>query len=231
MPRARLADEAMDAILNRIVDDTWPPGCALPPETELAAILQVSRPTMREAVRALGERGVLRVVHGRGTYVADVASWTDLPTMIDVLARTTPPRQLGEHLTQLRRMIEVGAAGLAASHRTKEDIEHLTHVLTDYDDASQAGDIDAIVQRDLDFHRQILVASGNPLLAPVMSALDHAARRSRRITSEQSEVRARARGHHRAILKAISDGDPTRAKDAMRAHMTQTAEDLARFTD
>ena len=60
MPRARLADEAMDAILNRIVDDTWPPGCALPPETELAAILQVSRPTMREAVRALGERGAAR---------------------------------------------------------------------------------------------------------------------------------------------------------------------------
>ena len=231
MPRARLADEAMDAILNRIVDGTWRPGCALPPEPELAAILRVSRPTMREAVRALGERGVLRVVHGRGTYVEDIAAWTDLPTMIDGLARTTPPRQLGEYLTQLRRMIEVGAAGLAASHCTREDVEQLTRCLADYDHASEAGDLDTIVQRDLDFHRQILVASGNPLLAPVMSALDHAARRSRRITSEQREVRERARSHHRAILAAISDGDPTRAKNAMRAHMTQTAEDLARFAD
>ena len=231
MTRARLADEAVDAILDRIVDGTWAPGSALPPETELAAILTVSRPTMREAVRALGERGVLRVVHGRGTYVAEMASWTDLPTIIDVLARTTPPRQLGEQLTQLRRMIEVGAAGLAAVQRSDDDLDRLARCLDEYDEAARAGDIDAIVQRDLDFHRQILVASGNPLLAPVMSALDHAARRSRRITSEQSEVRERARTHHRAILTAISDGDATRAKEAMRAHMTQTAEDLARFAD
>lgn len=231
MPRARLADAAMEAILDKIVDGTWAPGDALPPEIELAAMLEVSRPTMREAVRALGERGVLRVVHGRGTYVAEMALWTDLPTMIDVLARTTPPRELGEHLTQLRRMIEVGAAGLAAAHRTQEDLARLEQCLDDYDKAADTGDIDVIVQRDLDFHRQILVASTNPLLAPVMAALEHAARRSRRITSEQPEVRRRARKHHRAILAAISDGDPARAKDAMRAHMTQTAKDLARFAD
>lgn len=229
MARARLADAAVDAILDKIVDGTWAPGDALPPETALAAMLDVSRPTMREAVRALGERGVLRVVHGRGTFVAETSEWTDLPTMIAVLSRTSSPSELGEQLTQLRRMIEVGAAGLAAAHRSDEDVVELTRLLDEYDVASEANDVGTIVERDLDFHRHILMASGNPFLAPIMAALNHAARPSRRITSEQPAVRRRATMHHRRILSAIADGDVRRAKEAMRAHMTQTAEDLGRF--
>lgn len=229
MARARLADAAVDAILDRIVDGTWAPGDALPAETELAAMLDVSRPTMREAVRALGERGVLRVVHGRGTFVAETSSWTDLPTMISVLSRTSYPSELGEQLTQLRRMIEVGAAGLAAERRSEEDVAELTRLLDEYDIASEAGDMDTIVERDLDFHHRVLVASGNPFLAPIMAALNQAARVSRRITSEQPAVRRRAAMHHRHVLSAIAAGDARRAKEAMRAHMTQTAEDLGRF--
>ena len=116
---------AVDDILSRIHSGEFGTGHSLPPEAELAALLDVSRHTMREAVRSLSTRGVLTVVHGRGTFVNPVRSWTDLPTMISALERTESPRQIGLQLIELRRMIEVGACGLAARNRTDEDLSAL----------------------------------------------------------------------------------------------------------
>lgn len=229
MARPRLADSAMESILDRIVDGTYPKGTALPPEAELAAQLDVSRPTMREAVRVLDERGVVQVVHGRGTFVNDMQEWRDLPTLIDVWNRTSSPRKMGEHLTVLRRMIEVGAAELAAEHRNADDVARMHEILDEYERASEAEDVDLVVELDLEFHHRILAASGNPFLAPIMLALNDAAKPSRRITLAQPEVRARAHPHHRRILAAIEAGDQEQAKLAMDAHMTQTYDDLSTF--
>lgn len=218
---------ALDAILSRIHSGEFPVGKALPPEAELATLLEVSRPTMREAVRSLSTRGVLRVVHGSGTFVNPVPSWTDLPTMIDALNRTESPRHIGLQLIELRRMIEVGACGLAARHRTEADIAELEGHLARYDEAEEAGDIDAVAHADLAFHTAILKASTNPFLPAVLLPLQDALSASRRYTSSDPQIRERASGHHRAILDAIGDGDEASAKDAMRAHMTQTRNDIA----
>lgn len=218
---------ALDAILSRIHSGEFPIGEALPPEAELATLLDVSRPTMREAVRSLSTRGVLRVIHGSGTFVNPVTNWTDLPTMIDALNRTASPRQIGLQLIELRRMIEVGACGLAARHRTERDIAELERNLTLYSEAEAAGDIDAIARADLAFHTAILKASTNPLLPAILLPLQDALSASRRHTSSDPQIRERASQHHRAILDAIADGDEPRAKDEMRAHMTQTRDDIA----
>lgn len=217
---------ALDAILSRIHSGEFPVGEALPPEADLAALLDVSRPTMREAVRSLSTRGVLSVIHGRGTFVNPVAKWTDLPTMIDALNRTESPRQIGLQLIELRRMVEVGACGLAARNRTAEDIAELDGFLTAYARAEDRGDIDAVAQADLSFHSAILTASANPLLPAVLLPLQAALTASRKHTSSDPQIRKRATGHHRAILDAIIAGDEMRAKDAMRAHMTQTRDDI-----
>ena len=229
MARRPLADEAIDAILDQIVDGTFAPGEALPSEQDLANLLGVSRPTMREAVRALTDRGILNVVHGRGTYVTEQREWRDLPTLINVVARTTSPRELGRQLTEVRRMIEVGACGLAAQHRTDEDLDALRTCLADYDRAAAREDIEEVVRLDLDFHECIIRATGNPFLAPVMHSLTDALQRSRRVTSAQVEVRERATRHHRDILRAIKVRDAEAAKNAMRAHMTQTRDDIVKF--
>lgn len=218
---------ALEAILSRIHSGEFPVGKALPPEAELATLLDVSRPTMREAVRSLSTRGVLRVIHGSGTFVNPVPSWTDLPTMIDALNRTESPRQIGLKLIELRRMIEVGACGLAAQHRTEADIAELEGHLALYSEAEAAGDIDAVAHSDLAFHTAILKASTNPLLPAILLPLRDALSASRRHTSSDPKIRERATGHHRAILDAIKDRDESRAKNAMRAHMTQTRDDIA----
>ena len=227
MSRRGLVDEAIQGILDRVVDGEFPAASALPPEADLAALLEVSRPTMREAVRSLSDRGVLRVVHGRGTFVAPREEWRDLPTLIGVLARTTPSRDLGLQLIQVRRMLEVGAAGLAAEHRSDDDVARMQALLDSYDSAASQEDVDEVAALDIAFHEAILAASGNPFLAAIMQPLAEALSASRRTTAAREDVRSRAQEHHRRIFQAISDGDPAAAKDAMRAHMTQTHDDIA----
>ncbi|WP_353082341.1 FadR/GntR family transcriptional regulator [Tessaracoccus lapidicaptus] len=225
MSRRGLVDEAIQGILERVVDGGFPAGSALPPEADLAALLEVSRPTMREAVRSLSDRGVLRVVHGRGTFVAPQTEWRDLPTLIGVLARTTPSRDLGLQLIQVRRMLEVGAAGLAAEHRTDDDVARMRDLLDRYDAAGS--DVDEVAALDIAFHEAILAASGNPFLAAIMQPLAEALAASRRTTAAREDVRSRAQEHHRRIADRIAAGDAPGAKDAMRAHMTQTHDDIA----
>ena len=227
MSRRGLVDEAIQGILDRVVDGGFPAGSALPPEADLAALLEVSRPTMREAVRSLSDRGVLRVVHGRGTFVAPREEWRDLPTLIGVLARTTPSRDLGLQLIQVRRMLEVGAAGLAAEHRSDDDLARMQSLLDRYDAAGERKDVDEVAALDIAFHEAILAASGNPFLAAIMQPLAEALSASRRTTAALVEVRSRAQEHHRRIAERIAAGDAAGAKDAMRAHMTQTHDDIA----
>lgn len=217
---------AVEQIIDRIATGEFQECDALPPEADLAEILGVSRLTMREAVRVLKDRGVLSVVHGRGTYVAPMSDWTDLATIVEVLGKTTEPRKLGQQLIEIRRMLEVGACGLAAENRTEDDLVAMSLHLEQFDLAESLGDIEGALVADIAFHNAIVEASGNPFLRSIMVALHSPLMRSRRETTSIREVRQRARGHHVAIYKAIAAGDAAAAKEAMRAHMTQTREDL-----
>lgn len=224
--RKDLVDATVDAVVDRILRGTYREGDALPGEVDLSQELAVSRLTVREAVKVLKERGVLDVVQGRGTFVADRSRWTDLPTLIVVSLAESSPREVGLRLVELRRMIEVGAAGLAARNRSDEDVEALASLIEEMDAAGDAGDIAANVEADLAFHRRVLLASRNPFIPVVMAPLERALHESRLVTASHPEVRERAQGHHRAILDAIRTRDEEAAKDAMRAHMTQTRLDL-----
>ena len=225
-----LVHNAVQLIVTAIADGRFAQGCARPREAELAEMFAVSRLTMREAVRILSDRGVLDVRRGRGTYVAPQEKWSDPATLIAVLASQTDQRTLGIQLIEVRRMIEVGATGLAATHRTSTDIEHLQHWLAAYSEASQQSDIDAALTADIAFHDAILTASHNPLIPVMMSSLASAVARSRRSTTELPDVRKRAAHHHRLIFEAIAAGDASAAKQAMRAHMTQTRNDILLVT-
>ncbi|WP_234305201.1 FadR/GntR family transcriptional regulator [Actinomyces sp. S6-Spd3] len=130
------------------------------------------------------------------------------------------------YLSEVRRMLEVGACGLAAERRVDADIEHLRQKLDEYDAASEQGDIEAATRADLEFHQAILSASKNPFLASIMTPLSTALHDSRLLTTSVPQIRKRARHHHFEILEAIEQSDAQRAKDAMRSHMTQTSSDI-----
>lgn len=224
MARTPRALAAVDTILDRIVSGEFSPGSPLPPEEPLAELLNVSRPTMREAVTILRARGVLDVRHGRGTFVNEFSAWTDMPTLMRALSHTMSARELGLRVVEVRRMLEVGSAGLAARNRSEEDVAHMRALLARFDKLAAAGDFEAVAQCDIDLHEAILTASGNPFIAPVLVPLGQALYRSRLDTTLDDAARERARTSHAAIVDAIEARDETAAKEAMRQHMTQTRE-------
>ena len=90
----------------------------------------------------------------------------------------------------------------------------------------ERGDVPGAAAADLNFHQQIQNASGNPFISALMQPLEVALERSRQATAADRRVAMRAQSHHLRIYQAIKNADATGAKEAMRAHMTQTAEDL-----
>lgn len=226
-----LVEQVVDDITKAIIDAEYQEGEALPPEGDLASRLNVSRLTAREAVRILKDRGILEVVQGRGTFVAPRAQWNDLSTLVACALHDSSPRDVGLRLTELRRMIEVGAAGLAARNRSEADLAALASHIAAMEAADETDDVSRHIEEDLAFHRRILLASANPFIPVVMSPLEKALHESRVVTASHPEVRKRAQNHHRTILDALRIRDEEAAKDAMRAHMTQTRLDLVQNTD
>lgn len=218
--------QCVESLLGEIVDGVFPAESSLPPEAELAVHLNVSRPTMREAVRTLSERGVLRVQHGRGTFVEPITNWTDARTIVRAVSKENTPQEIGLYLTEVRRMIEVGSAALAAQKATQLDLVAITKSIENYEEAHQQNDAEKAAEYDTEFHNRILQATGNPFVHAVLRPLTGPLEESRLGTSSIPEVRERALKHHRAILNALVDRDPEAAKSAMREHLSQTRDDV-----
>lgn len=222
-------EATVSQLLDAVVSGSVEVGEALPAETVLAQSLDVSRLTLREAVRILTDRGVLRPVHGRGTFVNPASQWTDLESMIALQSQTSNPRDIALDLVEIRRMIEVGASGLAAERHSDEDLDAMEKILAQYQSDHAADDVVATVRGDLAFHDRILQASGNPFLTTVFDPLRTALLAGRTETSAHHAVRVHAMAHHEVILEAIHDGDAEAARAAMSAHMDQTAHDITTY--
>lgn len=223
--------QCVESLLEEICDGVFPAESSLPPEAELAAHLDVSRPTMREAVRSLSERGVLKVQHGRGTFVQPMSNWTDAGTIVKAVSRERSPREVGVYLTEVRTMIEVGSAGLAAQKATELDLKRLTQAIKRYEEAHDADNAAEAARFDMEFHDLILQATGNPFAHAVLRSLGGPLEASRLGTSSIPEVRERALIHHRAILDALASRDPEAAQKAMLRHMKQTRGDVEKFLE
>ena len=117
----------VDHLVDAIARGDHPPGSRLPPEDKLSELAAVSRLTVREAIRVLRIKGVVRVEQGRGTFVNPTSRWAPLDPAL-LAARTASPGDAGDvarKLTEARRMVEIGAAELAAERRSIADLRAL----------------------------------------------------------------------------------------------------------
>ncbi|GAA2361807.1 FadR/GntR family transcriptional regulator [Saccharopolyspora halophila] len=191
-----LPDELAEQLLGAIIDGTYPPGTALPSEPELAELFSISRLTVREAIKALRVQNVVRIQRGLGTYVNTPDRWTSLEPLIRA---TTSRGPADSDLLDARRILQAGAAELAAVNRTGEDLARLRAHLQELRSAPDAA---AFSAADQAFHRAIMSASGNsylPLMFEPFAKID-ADRDARR---------------HEQVLAALEAGDPVRAREAM----------------
>jgi GntR family transcriptional regulator, transcriptional repressor for pyruvate dehydrogenase complex len=220
--RTTLADEIANRLLELIRAQELRPGDRLPPERTLAATMRVSRPVLREALRALAIMKVVDIRQGAGTFITSLepqqlVSHLDLVFSKDTVALA--------QVLEARRVVEVGNARLAATRATAPQLDELEAALGDLDRA--VDDADRFSDLDIAFHDSICAAAGNFLLGQFMSIIDTLAKVSRERTGASREVReTMLRDHHR-IAAALRARDPDRAGEAMRAHLDHVAGALA----
>lgn len=215
--RSRVSQQVVAEICREIRQGIYRAGDQLPPEREFAEQLQVSRPSLREALRVLEMTGIVESRHGGGTFVLDMFS-AGIVSPLSMLLEATGD-VVGD-LWEMRLIFEPAIAARAAVRATADSIEHLES-LTDQlrESATNGAPDDLAIQIDRDFHNALATASGNQVAVRVLTLINELLMDGRRhfITSE--ERRNRAYTGHRSILNAVRDHDPVAARLAMIRHL------------
>ena len=229
MVRKSLAGVVADELLDRIITGEFPPGSGVPGELELSARHEVSRMTVREAMKTLEAQRILSVERGRGTFVNPLNRWASLEAVLRFASEGQNDESAAIQLIELRRMLETGACELAASRISDEDIQALKDEVAAMRRAHARDDVSAFVAADLAFHDRILQASENVFVAVLFEPLHRVLEKRRTQTSRDPRIQEHAIAHHQNITEALESRDPLRSRDAMAAHMQQTLDDLKSF--
>jgi GntR family transcriptional repressor for pyruvate dehydrogenase complex len=195
------------------------PGDRLATEREIAVQIGVSRASVRAGLRALAAMRVIRSRQGSGTYISDVPSLGSEPlSFLAALHGFT-----GEQMYEARRVLEVGAAGLAAERATPDQIASLADEVASL--FERMGDPLRFLNHDITFHRIVAEASGNPIIGTLVETVSALYYDRRRRTAEQASDRdlMDAAEAHRRIYQAIRAHDADAARRAMHDHLLQAA--------
>jgi len=224
-------DNVMVGVLSKIVDEPTEAGVTLPPEAELAARFEVSRLTVREAMKTMSALGVVTVQRGRGTFVNNSEQWSRAhPDVLAALARM--PNGLADtsqSLIEARRLVESGIAELAAERRGPGHLDTLNDDIEAMWKAHESDDLDAWASADLAFHHTLMDAAGNPFVTMLFAPLEQLLRRDRHEPAARRSNRRRALRWHHRILDAITEADPASARRAMDGHLRDTQEILSEW--
>jgi GntR family transcriptional regulator, transcriptional repressor for pyruvate dehydrogenase complex len=213
-------DVVLQGIKAMITGGQLKAGSQLPIERDLSEALGVSRGALREGVRALCIMGVLETRRGVGTFVRSLDSRLLLAPMAFMIDLQTAERR---ELYAVRCVLEPEAAGRAALTMTPEQLTEATTVLDAAHSrlfANRDADHETIAEADAAFHRMVARASDNRALAALVDALTDTALSVRReIGAPHIEQARRAHRGHAAILDALRQGDPDRARLLMSHHL------------
>ena len=187
-------------------------GSRLPSERELAESCQVSRNTVREAIKVLGEKGVVESRRGSGTFVAAGA----VSCMIDGAARRHTRLQ---DIFELRKILEPQIAALAARRITRTEIATLREIIELQKKAVAAGRDH--VELDELFHRLLVRATGNTVLLDMYEALHGTLAESRAKSLLTRDRQKKSLESHIQLVQALEENDPDRAEKFMKQHMNQ----------
>lgn len=211
-PGRMRTEHVADHLLRRITSGDWALNSQIPTESALSETLGVGRSTIREAVRSLVRMGMLETARGRGTFVR---ATSPVNTVLSLYLQA----HSAADILELRRAVEVEAAGLAARRRTEDDLTAMAEAL----DRSERTNPVGTARPDRvpgNFHRQFVAAAHNPLLdevyAGLLGALQQAATDGRvRIAPGRADA---APQEHRQLLEALREGDVARARTVIARH-------------
>ena len=209
---------AAELVVTRILDllraGQLRPGDRLPPERELAARLDVSRPTLREALRALSILGVLEIRHGGGAVVA-APEPEGLLQPLDLFVTLGPGDMAA--LFEARIEIEPLIAARAAERLSDAQLARLRDLVAAQ--VAHPDDAELFHDTDIELHKTILDAAGNPYLARFGRLLQVLGDQGRKSYQKRKHLRQRSIEDHQRLMAALGGRDAGAAQRAMRQHM------------
>lgn len=208
--------EVVKQIEGKIVAGEINAGDMLPPERVLAEQLNVSRTVIREAVKALEMNGMVEVQRGRGIMVADLSPNSVTDSMIRYLKIQKSPVWA---LLEVRRVLELEIAMLAAERRTEADLQEMDDLITQMEIMLEVPN--RYVELDFEFHQALARAAHNPLFPVVTEPLTMLMRESRRIGAKAPNAPKRSITIHQRILEAVRNQDAEAAVAATRDHFKE----------
>lgn len=217
----RLYERIVQQIEERILSGELKVGDQLPPERDLALQFGVSRTAVREAVKALREKGLVEIQPGRGTFITDSTSRA-VRHSLGLLVKIGHGEGLAQ-LGEVREILEPEIAARAAARARDEDIAALRGAVQAMDAAMS--DADAFIEADLDFHMALAVATENPLIPALIDTIVDLLREQRKQVFVSGGA-VHGQQHHKEILDAVERHDSEAARQAMRGHLSQIRQDI-----
>ncbi|WP_406510211.1 FadR/GntR family transcriptional regulator [Streptomyces sp. NBC_00212] len=216
-----LVEQATDRLREQIAGEEWPVGTKLPGETSLARILGVGRSTVREALRALAGAGLVQARQGSGVFVIATSPREDWSSRLR--------RAAVADVYEVRMVMEVEAAQLAARRRTDEDLGAIESALAGRRSASDGSSAE-FVDADIALHAAVVAAAHNPVLTALFTEFVPALRQGLIDLVDLLGLRADEPNHgdagHAALVDAIAEGDAEAAGHALREELRQTLTQL-----
>jgi GntR family transcriptional regulator, transcriptional repressor for pyruvate dehydrogenase complex len=218
---SRLYEQIVRQIEDSILKGVLKPGDQLPAERELAQNFGVSRTAVREAVKALREKGLVEAFSGRGTFITNGTTQA-IRQSLDLMSRIGQQEGF-THLAELRRILEPEIAALAAVRIEEQLVATMRESVAIMDRSLE--DPDAYIEADLDFHLALAEAAANPLVLSLLDSIVGLLREQRLKIFRVDGGPERGQFHHKRILAAIESRDSEKARDTMREHLVQVRED------
>lgn len=214
-------------IARRVVSGEWPDGMSLPSELALSEELGVARTSVREALTRLKAKGLLAARQKAGTRVLARMQWNMLDEDVLRWVWSGDDRdQVAQHLMQLRRIVEPAACEIAARSAPDSAIAVIERAYRLMDAAGT--DRVAYAGPDLEFHRAILSATGNPFLVTFGASIEAALRMSFELSTTQPGAPRKSLPLHRAVLDRIWAHEPAKAREAMETLLGVTESNIQR---
>jgi DNA-binding FadR family transcriptional regulator len=213
--RGRLSEQVVSEIDKLIAEEYSQPGTRLPKEDELADRFHVSRIVVREAMKILEDRGMVKVAAGRGTFTLTPSPERVKSSLMRLFKDQPIPALLDmERMLELREVLEETAAGLAAVRATARDLKEMETALERM--TVPASDAE-VIEADLQFHLAMAKAAQNRFLEMVMEPLTQVFLQQIKVTSFEVGLEL-----HRNIFQEIQRGNPVGARQAVRKLMKFT---------
>ena len=219
-----LPEKTADVISDMLYRENYRVGAKLPNEIELAKSLEVSRTTVRQAIKILTERNVLEVRRGSGTFVSSKLGMSDDPLGLSMICDKD---KLVMDLLEVRLLIEPKMAALAAENATAGEISQLKDICRRMEEACRKGE--NYYETDMEFHTFIAGCSRNLVIHSLYPAICHTIILQENVTHDRLKERTLAA--HRRICEATAAHKGTAAADAMTAHLIQNQERIINKKD